>query len=72
MLENLTPKAPTPPCKVTQIREGLEPDDQKLLDVYLRDCQSWSPNGLSQALRGQGIHISGDTIRRYRVRQSLC
>lgn len=72
MLENLEPRSDTPPSKVLQIRETLEPDDQKLFDVYLRDCAGWSPNDLSAALRRQGILISGDTIRRFRARNSLC
>lgn len=72
MLENLTPRTLTPPCKVTQIRESLEPEDQKLLDSFLRDCENWKPNDLSLALRQQGILVAGDTIRRYRVRQNLC
>lgn len=72
MLENLTPPGRPAPCKVTSIREGLDPDDQKLLDTFLGDCVNWSPNALSVALRRQGILMSGDTIRRYRVRNDLC
>lgn len=72
MLENLTPRTVTPPCKITEIRATLSLEDQKLLDVYLQDCDGWKPNDLSLALRRQGILVSGDTIRRYRVRHSVC
>ena len=72
MLENLTPPSRSAPCKITAIRETLEAQDQKLFDSYLADCQNWSPNDLSLALRGQAILISGDTIRRFRVRHGLC
>lgn len=72
MLENLKPPGRSVPCKIDETRAGLEPEDQKLFDSFLRDCETWSPNALSLALRRQGILIAGDTIRRYRARHSLC
>lgn len=72
MLENLKPPERLVLSKIEQTREGLEPDDRKLFDNYLADCETWSPNALSVALRRQGIFVAGDTIRRYRVRNNLC
>lgn len=72
MLENLEPPGRPAPCKITQTREALGPADQELFDRYLHDCETWSPNALSLALRRQGIMVAGDTIRRYRARHSLC
>jgi hypothetical protein len=72
MLEHLTPRTVQPPCKIGDIRETLTPEDQKLFDSYLTDCTTWSPNGLSLALRSQNILVSADTIRRYRARHGLC
>lgn len=72
MLEHLTPPDRIAPCKVDDTREGLAPDDRTLFDTFLRDCAAWSPNALSAALRKQNIMLSGDTIRRYRVRNNLC
>lgn len=72
MLENLEPPGHTVPSKVDLTREALEPKDQELFDSYLQDCATWSPNALSLALRRQNIMLSGDTIRRYRVRHNLC
>lgn len=72
MLENLAPREPKQSSKIDEIRAGLSPEDQKLLDEYIADVDRWSPNGLSNALRTQGIALSGDTIRRYRIRHGLC
>lgn len=72
MLENLKPPGRVAPCKIDVTRESLEPEDRKLFDDYLSDCATWSPNGLSIALRRKNILLSGDTIRRYRVRHDLC
>lgn len=72
MLENLKPPGRTAPSKIDAIRNSLEPADRKLFDQYLNDCLTWSPNGLSVALRRQNILLSGDTIRRHRVRHNLC
>jgi hypothetical protein len=71
MLENLTPRTARQ-SKIDQIRDGLEPEDQKLFDQYLNDVSGWSPNQLALALSGHGIHVAGDTIRRYRLRHGLC
>ena len=71
MLENLTPRVNTP-SKIDLIKQGLDPKDRALLDIYLQDVTGWSPNQLSYALSAQGINISGDTIRRYRLRQGYC
>lgn len=72
MLENLAPRTRTAPCKVTDTRASLDPEDQKLFDAYLADCQSWTAGELSLALRSQNILLSADTIRRYRTRHGLC
>lgn len=72
MLENLTPPTRSVLLKVEQTRKTLTPEDQKLFDSYLADCETWSPNSLSVALRRQNIMLSGDTIRRHRVRNNLC
>lgn len=72
MLENLKPPGYRPPSKIDETREALEPHDRELFDSYLADCVTWSPNGLSIALRRQGIFVAADTIRRYRARHSLC
>ena len=72
MLENLTPRTRTALSKIDHIRAALEPKDQKLFDEYIRDVHNWTANGLALALSTQGIHISGDTIRRYRLRHGYC
>ena len=71
MLENLTPRT-SRVSKIDQIRDGLEPADQKLFDQYLNDVTNWSPNQLALALSGHGIYVASDTIRRYRLRHGLC
>lgn len=72
MLEHLTPRTIHSPCKISEIRDTLTPEDQKLLDSYLADFKTWSPNALSVALRSQNILVHSDTIRRFRVRHGLC
>jgi hypothetical protein len=72
MLENLTPRPARVASKIDQIRQTLSDEDAKLFDSYLRDVDGWTPNGLALALRTQGIELSGDTIRRYRLRHGYC
>jgi hypothetical protein len=72
MLENLAPREPKPTSKIEQVRATLSPEDQKLFDGYIEDVDRWSPNALALALNGQGISLSGDTIRRFRQRHGLC
>jgi len=71
MLENLAPRT-SRVSKIDQIRNDLDAQDQKLFDEYLSDVSAWTPNQLALALSNRGIHLSGDTIRRYRLRHGLC
>jgi hypothetical protein len=71
MLENLAPRT-SRVSKIDQIRNDLDAQDQKLFDEYLSDVSAWTPNQLALALSSRGVYLSGDTIRRYRLRHGLC
>lgn len=72
MLEGLTPPKRTLPCKVRDVLENLELQDQEILNAALADSKTWSARTLELELRKRGILISDSSIERHRAGVCSC
>ena len=72
MLEGLTPPKRTLPCKVRDVLENLNAEDQEILTNALADYKLWSARTLELELRKRGIMISDSSIERHRAGVCSC
>jgi hypothetical protein len=73
VLEDLVnPELKVWPCAVRTVVESLEPGDQKLLQGYLADADTWPARHLSRALAPKGIVLSDKVIGRHRLKECSC
>jgi hypothetical protein len=71
MLEGLTPKKQSRPCKVKAVLDSLDAKDQKILEEALSNS-AWSTKGLADALNNRGISISDTPIASHRSGRCSC
>lgn len=72
MLEDLTPPKRVLPCKVRDVLQELESQDQQILNDALADFKNWSARTLELELRKRGILISDSSIERHRAGVCSC
>lgn len=70
MLEDLVPPE-KPKCKVSRIRDGLEPNDRKILDEALEN-PDWSSFQLARELTRRGLTVSRETLHQHRAGTCKC
>jgi len=72
MLEDLRPKAYSPPCKVRELAETLEEKDAKILMQAVEDVNTWGAIALRNALHKRGVMLSDKPIQRHRDGRCDC
>lgn len=72
MLEDLTPIRIPRSCKIRTLKEGLDPKDQELLEVYISDTKNWTPHKLAGALASKGLKVDHRQIMQHRDRMCSC
>lgn len=71
MLEDLKPPYRHTICKVKQIRDSLEPSDQKILDDAIAS-PDWSNFALARELSRRGLRISRETLANHERKSCAC
>lgn len=71
MLEDLKPPYLHKVCKVKQIRDSLDPSDQKILDDAIASSE-WSNFALARELSRRGLRISRETLANHERKACNC
>lgn len=71
MLEGLTPKKQSRPCKIKAVLDSLDAKDQQILIDALANPE-WSTKGLADELSNRGIPISDTPITSHRAKRCSC
>lgn len=72
MLEGLKPLPRQIKCKVGQLMETLNENDQTILQAALDDTKTWSSHGLRVALLERGIVVGDVVITKHRRKTCVC
>lgn len=72
LLDDLTPTKRLYGCRVRDVRNTLDKDDQERLDAMLADDKNWAVNTLARALQSKGLDIKTHSITHHRNKACSC